>query len=292
MLSLCLVAINNLFFSQDSTQIDWQEFYPLHIGDFWKYYERYGGIPVTFTKRVISQDTVKDDAIYKRILNIDHTFNYEFLEYQRVDSLGDVYKYDQYDRKEYLIYKLNACVGDTWPDFREGYWRVENRFVEVTENDSTTHIYILRHDNVLHGEYQLTEGLGVAFYGFEGGYRYLVGACINGLIFGDTTLTSVQHRKEEQLPTTITLHQNFPNPFNHTTKICYEIQKGGDVTLRIYDIRGKFVTQLVNQKQQAGMHVVDWDGRTQSGEEAPSGIYYYQLNVAEEKKSKRLLLLR
>ena len=76
------------------------------------------------------------------------------------------------------------------------------------------------------------------------------------------------------------------------TKISYEIPKGGEVTVRIYNIKGELVKQIVNQTQQTGNYEVDWDGRSENGENVASGIYLYQLKTGNYYLTKRMLLLR
>ncbi|MFC1618876.1 metallophosphoesterase [Candidatus Neomarinimicrobiota bacterium] len=75
------------------------------------------------------------------------------------------------------------------------------------------------------------------------------------------------------------LRQNYPNPFNPATRIEYSLAKRSEVTLTIYDIRGREVTQLVNGHFDPGNHSTNWDGRTASGEQAPTGIYIARLLV-------------
>lgn len=68
------------------------------------------------------------------------------------------------------------------------------------------------------------------------------------------------------------LEQNYPNPFNPITVISYQLPAAGFITLNIYDINGKLVKELVNEKQTAGSYNVNF-----SGGDLPSGVYYYSL---------------
>ena len=70
------------------------------------------------------------------------------------------------------------------------------------------------------------------------------------------------------------LHQNYPNPFNPKTNIKYQILKSSDVKLTVFDINGKQVVNLVNQKQVAGTYEVDLSGGGYA-----SGVYIYSLFV-------------
>jgi len=292
LLNICLTLINNWVWAQDSTQIYWEEFYPLHIGDFWKYFEQYGPIPVTYTKKVIGRNTMPNNQIYAKILCINHTFRCQGYEYQRVDSLGDVYKYNVYENKDILLYKLNVAIGDTWPDRFMGYWRVDDESQTIVWGDTVIILVFRLYDSILDGDWTVVEGLGVSGYGFEGGYGLLVGAIVNGRVYGDTTVSVKEKEAQKIMPETITLYQNYPNPFNFSTHIRYELPKGGEVILRIFNINGELVKTIVNQSQEGGEYEVIWNGSNEAGKEVASGIYLCQLQVGNQRRAKRLLLLK
>jgi len=88
-------------------------------------------------------------------------------------------------------------------------------------------------------------------------------------------------------PTDYSLMQNFPNPFNPTTKISYSIKQDGLVSLKVYDILGKEVSELVNEVKEAGTYSV-----TFNASELPSGIYFYTLTAGKFTATKKLILLK
>ncbi len=93
------------------------------------------------------------------------------------------------------------------------------------------------------------------------------------------------------------LSQNYPNPFNPTTTIKYRIpinvkRETKNVKLIVFDILGRIISTLVNQKQSSGFYEVTWDGLSASGGQAPSGVYFYQLNSGSFTKTKKMILLR
>ena len=88
-------------------------------------------------------------------------------------------------------------------------------------------------------------------------------------------------------PKTFKLGQNYPNPFNPSTIINYELPITNDVDLSIYNLLGQKVATLVNKRQQAGSHQVEWDA---SG--FASGIYYYRIEAGEFVEVKKMILLR
>lgn len=76
------------------------------------------------------------------------------------------------------------------------------------------------------------------------------------------------------VPDKFILQQNYPNPFNPNTVISYQLSTAGFVILSVFDINGRLVKEIVNEKQSAGSHEVNF-----SGEGLPSGVYYYSLTA-------------
>ncbi len=90
-------------------------------------------------------------------------------------------------------------------------------------------------------------------------------------------------------PDNFSLHQNYPNPFNPSTVIRYQLSAAGFTTLKVFDLLGKEVASLVNEKQNAGSYAVDFNS---SDFNLPSGIYFYTLNVGEFKETKKMVLVK
>lgn len=85
--------------------------------------------------------------------------------------------------------------------------------------------------------------------------------------------------KPNTVPTEFTLLQNYPNPFNPETTIRYELPGDSKVTLKIFDITGRLVTELESGYRQAGSHAVSWNGRDHENMPVASGIYFYKLDA-------------
>jgi hypothetical protein len=98
--------------------------------------------------------------------------------------------------------------------------------------------------------------------------------------------TSVRDEASE-LPSHFTLLQNYPNPFNPSTTIKYELSKSSEVRLTVFDMLGREVSVLVNERRNAGVHQVKFDGSGLS-----SGVYVYRIQAGDFFQSKKLLLLR
>ncbi len=83
------------------------------------------------------------------------------------------------------------------------------------------------------------------------------------------------HQISSDVPSEYMIYQNYPNPFNPKTNIKYSVKREtSSVKITVFDIRGKQVEELVNQKQSAGTYEVDF-----SGNNAASGIYFYSLII-------------
>ena len=100
-------------------------------------------------------------------------------------------------------------------------------------------------------------------------------------------MPKIQKSNEELKPTSYSLLQNFPNPFNPTTVIRYDISKDGFVTLKVYDILGREVMTLVNENKLQGKYSVNFDASN-----IASGVYFYQLKAGSYTATKKLLLLK
>jgi len=90
------------------------------------------------------------------------------------------------------------------------------------------------------------------------------------------TLNETNH-SVETLPDKYVLLQNFPNPFNPTTRIKYELPEAAEVRLAIYNIQGVLVNELVNRYHETGTYAVSWSGEDQNGVQLPSGLYFARL---------------
>ncbi|MDP8314635.1 MAG: FG-GAP-like repeat-containing protein [Candidatus Celaenobacter antarcticus] len=88
------------------------------------------------------------------------------------------------------------------------------------------------------------------------------------------------------------LHQNSPNPFAYNTKIQYSIPLESVVSLKIYNIRGELIVDLVSEFKDKGSYDVVWDGRDKYGNKAVNGIYFYKFISGDSEIIKRMILLR
>jgi len=112
------------------------------------------------------------------------------------------------------------------------------------------------------------------------------------------SVLGIEQGKQEKshLPRDFSLHQNYPNPFNPTTAICFDIQgvagEKQKVDLSVYDLRGRFIINLIDTELEPGSHRVVWDGRNGTGEPVPSSVYFYRVRCGNSSVTKKMSLIR
>ena len=93
-------------------------------------------------------------------------------------------------------------------------------------------------------------------------------------------------------PTEFELNQNYPNPFNPSTTVSFALPQAGDVSLKIYNVRGQLVATLHDGAMAAGRHQMVWDGKDARGANVASGIYVYRLEADGFNATKKLTLMK
>ncbi len=109
------------------------------------------------------------------------------------------------------------------------------------------------------------------------------GTIIKTITGGITTINSLAN----EAPSSFSLYQNYPNPFNPNTKINFDIPKSSYVKIIIYDMLGKEIVTLVNEKLTPGTYSVDWNAS-----DFPSGIYFYRMQSGNFNQTKQMLMIK
>ncbi len=104
--------------------------------------------------------------------------------------------------------------------------------------------------------------------------------------------TPVEEITNSSLPNSYKLHTNYPNPFNPSTTITYELPLTTSVILEVFNILGQRVNILVQGLKSAGTHHVTWDGISHTNRPAPSGVYFYRLQTDGLSFVNKMLLLK
>lgn len=277
-----------------------KDFYPLKIGNLWQYRNETNHIA---TEKIIG-DTLIDGYFYYSLANL---YNISSTVPKRIDSLlrvitrwggpfwGDtcggntpyessVYHLNEEDSTAWEICDgFTGIIGDQLVRFNR--IRIMNIFGQPREVMEFDYGGAFMGDTIWFYGARLVKGIGIIeerYY--EGSYWILQGCIIDGIQYG--TVVS-NDELPEQTPTQIVLHQNFPNPFNPSTSIYYEINNRQFVTIKVYDVLGKEIAILVNEEKSVGNYKVEFNASNLA-----SGIYYYQLIAGEFVETKKMILLK
>jgi hypothetical protein len=93
-------------------------------------------------------------------------------------------------------------------------------------------------------------------------------------------------------PNVTALLASYPNPFNPSTTIPFNLVTSEHVTLRIYDAQGSLIRTLKNESYPAGLHRVIWDGRDNGGQEVATGAYFVRFTAGSVTTTQKLVLIR
>ena len=86
--------------------------------------------------------------------------------------------------------------------------------------------------------------------------------------------------------------RNYPNPFNPTTRINFQIEEPGNVSVEIFNTQGQSIRTLVNEYRNQGLYEVTWDALNDVGEMVPTGMYFYKITAGSETLTQRMLLMK
>ena len=295
-------------FGQTNSNLD---YFPYNEGDMWEYFYSDGPMYLD-TAQVFNHYDSTDAAgnIYvtqtSRYINPISTPAIPFPDTMRykIDTLNQVWgRVSELDNV--IAFKLNAKQGDQW---------VLKTFYDNEEIMGHEMARVIFFDYEIFGKaYKVmntvyfftpdsTDTLGLSTYseslmlgigrfwkggGESPGRMDLIGAVINGILYGDTTNVLTSINPNNNLPAKIMVKQNYPNPFNLTTKISYQLPEKNFVTLKVYDILGREIEELVNRSIEVGNHEAVFNANNLS-----SGIYYYQIKAGNFVQSRKMILIK
>jgi hypothetical protein len=208
-----------------------------------------------------------------------------------------------------ILYKLNAQRGDQWVMSRivGGYEvcrvvGVEQTILFGRQTTIKRYHYYLTADSTdttgysINGLYTLAAGFGLTYFTCPDCWYYisLKGAVIDGVLYGDTTrvITSVSNFSVN-VPTQFELSHPYPNPFNPSTTMSFNLPASDRISLVIYDVLGKEVRRLIdNERFDFGPHHVMWNGIANDGRTAPSGTYFCRLSGNGNSITRSMILLK
>jgi len=299
---ICLVCFsqeNEIQASDIDTTLCLQ-LYPLKVGNEWIYIHESTSYTVfgteyyidTVYKEIIGDTLMMNDKKYFIIKEKTKKYIQSSYYYERKDSSsGKIYSYDTSHNQEYLLDNLFAEIGDTIESF--GYSSsLYTTFVEegkIFAFGDSLYYKKFHCDDLDQHEYLLLQNFGI----FEDSYEFDFGhgdytlryAMIDGKVYGDTTLLSIQNK--EHIVHKFRLIQNYPNPFNTSTTIEYEISQAAFVKCNVFDIRGNLIKTLMNLHQEPGRYSINWDASGNS-----SGVYIIQIIAGDIGQSRKCILLK
>ena len=88
------------------------------------------------------------------------------------------------------------------------------------------------------------------------------------------------------------LYENYPNPFNPSTTIKFDVADAGKVLLRVYSSSGELITTLINKKMTPGSYSVEWNGTNSNGQRMSSGVYFYKMQTTKYQKIGKAILIK
>ena len=108
----------------------------------------------------------------------------------------------------------------------------------------------------------------------------------------DTTFSKINGKQHPAINSSFRLNNNYPNPFNPTTTLSFELRNTENVSLKIYNLRGEQVAEILNLELTPGAYSFNWTACTASGKLLPSGIYIFRLETDLKTMSQKMILLR
>jgi hypothetical protein len=203
----------------------------------------------------------------------------------------------------YLIKLDDPTVGDTWPSYLYGMVTAEITAIETLDTpaglfDAFRVEYRANATDELVGVIWFADEVGVVRYG-PGDFFYwdvvaydiVGGEGIQPLALGNWWATDILTGAPDQPPLAPRVSCR-PNPFNPRTTITGTVPVAGHARLRIFDVRGRLVATLLEERREAGPVEVLWDGRDRGGRDVPGGVYMARLEVAGQVATGRLTLVR
>ena len=142
-------------------------------------------------------------------------------------------------------------------------------------------------------------GAGTWYNVFDQSTVTVSGAAIDTLTIPGYTALIYSNRQDDiqgvqpspgKVPTRVALEQNYPNPFNPSTSIRFDVPRAAPVTVQVYDVLGRIVRTLVNERMSPGTYTTSWDGINEGGKQIGSGMYFYRLSIGGDGGYRTMLI--
>lgn len=287
-----------------------RDYNPLQVGNLWQYHD--GEYNIYLTTRVVQDSVINGKRYFKKIYYQNDPPSTNFIAWERNDTVSGVsFMLDFEDVNEngdyleelpvdslenpywsrYTTYKYSFAHPNPFTFFpgQKSVLVKDTNWVKI-EGDTVISKYfeILE---LFWGE-EIIEKFGVFAFNLESPNRYCTGAIINGKKYG--TIVGIEDDEiNHSIPTDFFLENNFPNPFNPTTTIRFNIPNKlqGDpyyyVKLIVYDALGRKIATLVDEEKSGGNYSTTFNARGLS-----SGVYFYSLISGKNIITKQMVLIK
>ncbi len=175
------------------------------------------------------------------------------------------------------------------------FWRVQvtddgSNWETLEYTNESTHLWI--HKNFeLTGVISMTSTVQFRFIASDEGDGSIVECGVDDFQIIGYTVPEVTD-VGEGVPARAMLMQNVPNPFNPKTDIRFALPQGQDVSLKVYDVKGRQIVTLQDGRMDAGYHTISWNGTDDTGRQMSSGVYFYVLQGEDLKLMEKMVLLK
>lgn len=310
MVSIILIGHSKLYSMSDSA---WSpssadslpNYFPLHIGDVWRYYYQ-EALPDTVVGQTVTvSDTTRiDGKLYFRYVDSQGLAELYRSEVERV--------YRRIDDREILWFDFTLAAGDTYR-VSSGAWKpnvviLSKNDVVPTRAGTFTQCYHLLFDDPQAvddaEEYWFAPGVGIVKMLWPHAIRPLLhSATVNGRHYPEPVLNADQHH-QSSLPENLSLEAVYPNPFSPVGRLGHNLSTiryaipanippaGVRVELKIHNLLGQVVKVLALTQQTPGAHSVNWDGKDKTGRIVPAGVYFVQLVAGDYVAVRKVVVLR
>jgi hypothetical protein len=180
----------------------------------------------------------------------------------------------------------NNMLSGLWEDWLNGQWVNSERYTysyDAQENLTSFWDYSWLNSSWTPTDYNVELKGFVVFDSAGNNYRYQG----YNFTFKRKLIVTGIASQSGNVPAVYSLSQNYPNPFNPSTTIKFELPKSTEVRLSVYDLLGREISVLVNERRNAGVHEVKFDASNLA-----SGVYFYRLQAGDFVSSKRMLILK
>ncbi|RPI15113.1 MAG: T9SS C-terminal target domain-containing protein [Ignavibacteriae bacterium] len=285
--TIILFLLIDLTYSIDTIST---KYYPLNVGNSWTYTYFHNIPPLTYKyKRVVTGTIIQNGHKY-------YIINTSLF---RVDSTnGRLLIYSSNSGCNWLINEklVDSLSAKKWDSCRFDCSMLKSK---CTDTSNVTVFGLNRPSKVftvtdfeIYFQTRYVKGIGMTHYSDHSGSgtqytTYTLNGCvIDGVVYGDTTITGIAP-VYIGIPEKFYLYNNYPNPFNPSTTIEFEIPQSCVASLTIYDAAGREVESLVNELVSPGRYRVLWNAANYA-----SGVYFYTFKTESFQQTKRMVLIK